>query len=213
MGADRLTPSTVVDLNGKDKNENERTSKGAFIREMDDLVMRMIEERIAMWTKLPAENGEHFYLLHYDRGDEYKPHFDAFDPDTPEATNFTGLFSFLLTKPKLSFQQRATWTTGWGSAGPRIATVLLHLRAPTAGGETEFPIANVSVPIRRGDATLFWTYSPEMKWDPLSLHAGKPVIEGEKVIATKWIRQDKIHPRPPLKDSFLYHRLPSSFSL
>ncbi len=57
--------------------------------------MRMIEERIAMWTKLPAENGEHFYLLHYGTGDEYKPHFDAFDPDTPEATNFTGLVNHL----------------------------------------------------------------------------------------------------------------------
>lgn len=66
-------------------------------REIDDLVMRMIEERIALWTNLPAENGEHFYLLHYGTGDEYKPHFDAFDPDTPEAMNFAGFsFSFLL---------------------------------------------------------------------------------------------------------------------
>ncbi|KAG6483694.1 hypothetical protein ZIOFF_060346 [Zingiber officinale] len=39
----------------------------------------------------------------------------------------------------------------------------------------------------RGDALLFFSLHPDATTDPLSLHAGCPVIEGEKWSATKWI--------------------------
>lgn len=40
--------------------------------------MQDIERRIADWTHLPKENGEHFYLIRYEVGQEYKPHQDYF---------------------------------------------------------------------------------------------------------------------------------------
>lgn len=41
---------------------------------------------------------------------------------------------------------------------------------------------------RKGDALLFFNLSPDASKDSLSLHAGCPVIKGEKWSATKWIR-------------------------
>ena len=43
---------------------------------------------------------------------------------------------------------------------------------------------------RRGDALLFFSLSPTAIPDPSSLHAGCPVIEGEKWSATKWVHVD-----------------------
>lgn len=43
---------------------------------------------------------------------------------------------------------------------------------------------------RRGDALLFFSLLPNAIPDPMSLHAGCPVIEGEKWSATKWIHVD-----------------------
>lgn len=43
---------------------------------------------------------------------------------------------------------------------------------------------------RKGDALLFFSLLPSAIPDPQSLHAGCPVIEGEKWSATKWIHVD-----------------------
>lgn len=43
---------------------------------------------------------------------------------------------------------------------------------------------------RKGDALLFFSLTTDAIPDPNSLHAGCPVIEGEKWSATKWIHVD-----------------------
>ncbi|KAK4483272.1 hypothetical protein RD792_010457 [Penstemon davidsonii] len=43
---------------------------------------------------------------------------------------------------------------------------------------------------RKGDALLFYSLTPDAVPDPMSLHAGCPVDEGEKWSATKWIHVD-----------------------
>ena len=48
----------------------------------------------------------------------------------------------------------------------------------------------LSVKPRKGDALLFFNLHPDAIPDPLSLHGGCPVIEGEKWSATKWIHVD-----------------------
>ncbi|KAL8168395.1 LOW QUALITY PROTEIN: hypothetical protein V2J09_009894 [Rumex salicifolius] len=48
--------------------------------------------------------------------------------------------------------------------------------------------AGLSVKPRRGDALLFWSMKPDGSLYPTSLHAGCPVIKGEKWCCTKWLR-------------------------
>ena len=36
---------------------------------------------------MPINNAEQYQLVFYGPGNEYKPHFDAFDKNTPEGKN------------------------------------------------------------------------------------------------------------------------------
>lgn len=128
--------------------------------------MEKLEERISKWTQIPPNHGESFHLLKYENGQEYKPHFDFFDPSLPGMSNFLG------------------------TAGQRTATVLLYLETPEQGGETIFPDADVKVPAIRGDAVLFWSHTPDHNLDRKSRHGGMPVQSGIKYVATKWIREN-----------------------
>jgi len=74
-------------------------------------------------------------------------------------------------------------------ANQRIATVLMYLNDDFKGGETKFPRFNVDVKPKKGKALFFWVSEPNSRlvYDE-TLHGGNPVIEGEKWIATQWIR-------------------------
>ena len=75
----------------------------------------------------------------------------------------------------------------------RIVTVLLYLNDGYRGGETLFTHTGLKFQGRRGDALLFRNALPDGSPDPMSKHAGLPVVSGEKYLATRWI-----HERPML---------------
>ncbi|EAY98503.1 hypothetical protein OsI_20415 [Oryza sativa Indica Group] len=176
-----LKRSAVADnLSGKSELSDARTSSGTFIRKSQDPIVAGIEEKIAAWTFLPKENGEDIQVLRYKHGEKYERHYDYFSDNVNTLRG-----------------------------GHRIATVLMYLTDVAEGGETVFPLAEeftesgtnnedstlsecakkgVAVKPRKGDALLFFNLSPDASKDSLSLHAGCPVIKGEKWSATKWIR-------------------------
>lgn len=121
----RVERSTVVGQNGRPVVDNYRTSFGYFIQGQDaqDPLVKDIERRIAEWTHLPPENGEAFYVLRYEVGQQYKPHTDYFGNDNPDILR-----------------------NQVGQGGDRIATVVICLHGPDEGGETVFPQAKISVP-------------------------------------------------------------------
>ncbi|KAH0733056.1 hypothetical protein KY285_001552 [Solanum tuberosum] len=178
-----LKRSAVADNeSGESKLSEVRTSSGMFISKAKDPIVTGIEEKIATWTFLPKENGEDIQVLRYEEGQRYEPHHDYF---TDKVNIVRG--------------------------GHRLATVLMYLSDVEKGGETAFPEAEVStrrrsmaadnslsecakkgiaVKPRKGDALLFFSLHPNAVPDPMSLHGGCPVIEGEKWSATKWIHVD-----------------------
>ena len=79
----------------------------------------------------------------------------------------------------------------------RVLTFIIYLSDKYTGGETIFPRANLSFRGRTGDAILFRNVTAEGRPDPLALHAGLPVRSGEKLIATRWIRQHTFTYPPP----------------
>jgi prolyl 4-hydroxylase len=71
----------------------------------------------------------------------------------------------------------------------RIATMLVYLQEPVSGGETDFITLKKAVKPKKGDAVFFWVADPTTrKLYKETLHAGQPVKEGVKIIATQWIR-------------------------
>ena len=160
----RLTRSLTVEVKtGGEELNNDRTSQGMFFTRGENPLIDRIEARIARILNWPAENGEGLQILRYGAGAEYKPHYDYFDPDQPGTP---------------SILQRG---------GQRLATLIIYLNEPVSGGATLFPDVRLQVAPKRGNAVFFSYDRPHP--DSHSLHGGAPVLEGEKWIATKWLRE------------------------
>ncbi|KAF3579951.1 hypothetical protein DY000_02028601 [Brassica cretica] len=172
----RLQVSTVVDIKtGKGVKSDVRTSSGMFLNHVERSypIIQAIEKRIAVFSQVPAENGELIQVLRYEPNQFYRPHHDYFG-DT-----------FNLKR-----------------GGQRVATMLMYLTDDVEGGETYFPLAGdgectcggkimkgISVKPTKGDAVLFWSMGLDGQSDPNSIHGGCEVLSGEKWSATKWMRQ------------------------
>lgn len=74
------------------------------------------------------------------------------------------------------------------TANQRILTAILYLNDGYVGGETEFPLLGIKVKARVGDLLVFENVGSDGSADPKARHAGLPVTQGVKWIATRWIR-------------------------
>ncbi|AGE54947.1 prolyl 4-hydroxylase [Paramecium bursaria Chlorella virus NYs1] len=71
----------------------------------------------------------------------------------------------------------------------RLATLMVYLKEPNEGGETDFPTLKTKIIPKKGKAIFFWVADPvTRKLYKETLHAGLPVKSGEKIIANQWIR-------------------------
>jgi prolyl 4-hydroxylase len=76
-----------------------------------------------------------------------------------------------------------------GFANQRAWTMLVWLNQDYEGGETHFPVPGLSLRGGAGDAILFRNTGADGRRDPAAVHAGLPVGRGEKLIASRWIRE------------------------
>jgi prolyl 4-hydroxylase len=84
-----------------------------------------------------------------------------------------------------------------GFTNQRTHTVLVWLNDAYEGGGTEFPSPGLSLRFPAGDAILFRNVGEDGRRDPAAAHAGLPVTAGEKLIASRWIRERAYD--PPLR--------------
>ncbi|HYF58328.1 MAG TPA: 2OG-Fe(II) oxygenase [Burkholderiaceae bacterium] len=162
----RIRRSEVVDpLSGRLEISGVRRSEGGHFEYGENAIVARLEARVAALTGLPVPHGEPLQLLHYPPGGEYEPHHDYFDP-----------------AHEGSAKQLA-------HGGQRVATLVMYLREPERGGDTWFPELELSVRPRRGSAVYFEYHNARGELDARCLHAGMPVLRGDKWIATKWLRQ------------------------
>ncbi|WP_109125407.1 2OG-Fe(II) oxygenase [Dyella sp. C11] len=157
----RLARAMTVNTDGSHQVDHRRTSQGMFFAIGETPLVARIEQRIADLLAIPVGHGEGLQILHYQPGQEYEPHFDWFNPDQPGFSAVTA------------------------RGGQRIASVVMYLNTPEEGGGTAFPRIGLTVTAMRGSAVYF-AYDTG---DEASLHAGLPVLKGEKWIATKWLRE------------------------
>lgn len=155
---------TLDPITGLPLQQQVRTSSDASHDPADeDLALRLVQRRMASAAGMELRNAEQLIVLRYLPGEEYRPHRDYLPPAKLERD-----------RPQ---------------AGNRTRTVCAYLNPVQAGGETTFPTVGVSVPPLPGSAVVFDNLEPGGTADPRSLHAGLPVLAGEKWLATLWIRQ------------------------
>jgi prolyl 4-hydroxylase len=76
-----------------------------------------------------------------------------------------------------------------GFANQRAMTFLVWLNEDYEGGETFFPTPGLRLKGRTGDAILFRNIGADGRRDPAAGHSGLAVTGGEKLIASRWIRE------------------------
>lgn len=141
-----------------------RLSRDTYlVRGMTD-ILRRIEARVAELVGLPGSHCEDISVIHYPEGGEFLPHVDFLEPDPAGPRVF-------------------------GSEGDRIATVVVYLNQVEKGGATCFPALGLEVCPQTGSALYFAYQQPDGARDAASLHAGRPVLRGEKWIATFWFHE------------------------
>ncbi len=160
----RLEPSSTVDnWDGGSQKSDFRTSQGMFFERGECEIVGRLESRVSDLLQWPVDHGEGLQVLRYGPGEEFRPHHDFFEPGLPSS-------------PRLLER-----------GGQRVATLLIYLKAPRSGGQTEFPDIGLEVVPVQGNAVLFSYDRPDS--GTKTLHGGKPVVEGEKWVATKWLRE------------------------
>ncbi|TCK34658.1 prolyl 4-hydroxylase [Paraburkholderia sp. BL8N3] len=168
----RLDAVRVVDpQSGEDVIAEHRSSEGMFFRPLETPLVERIERRIEKLTGIPLAHGEGIQVLRYRPGAQSTPHLDFLLPGN--AAN------------RESIER----------SGQRISTMVMYLNDVESGGETAFTEAGLSVTAREGNAVYFQYGNRLGQSDHASVHAGSPVLAGEKWIATKWLRARRFVPR------------------
>ncbi len=166
-----LLPSNTIDpRSGTSVAVNLRTSSETnFLRTLKDPAIGWIERRLATAAGYPLRQTEPLAILRYFPGEEYKPHYDfvRLENQAPELR----------------------------ALGQRLHTLIVYLDAVAAGGATAFPRIGqdgLTVSAQPGKGLLFDNCDSNGDPDPRSLHAGTPVVTGEKWVATLWCRANRV---------------------
>ncbi|NWV06141.1 P4HA3 hydroxylase, partial [Ptilonorhynchus violaceus] len=156
---------SVVASGEKQQKAEYRISKSAWLKDTAHPVVRALDQRIAAVTGLDLRPpyAEYLQVVNYGLGGHYEPHFDH------ATSRRSPLYRM--------------------KSGNRIATVMIYLSAVEAGGSTAFIYANFSVPVVKNAALFWWNLRRNGNGDGDTLHAGCPVLAGDKWVANKWIHE------------------------
>ncbi|MGB0681075.1 MAG: prolyl hydroxylase family protein [Magnetovibrionaceae bacterium] len=151
-----------------------RSGSNCWLRYEDHAIVKEIGERVADIVQIPLSHAESLQVVHYAEAQEYRSHYDAYDLRTERG-------------------QRCC-----AKGGQRLVTGLIYLNTVKQGGGTAFPKLGVEVEPKMGRLVVFQnTGKSILTAHPDSLHAGQPVIEGEKWACNIWFRAE---PRTTLID-------------
>lgn len=121
-----------------------------------------LKKRVADHLGLDISTLEDLQYQKYEKGQEYRPHFDFFSASEIHSEN------------------------------NRICTFIMYLNDDFTGGYTSFPNLNLSIKPKAGDALFFRYDYDDAMINNLTLHSGEPVQSGVKYIVTGWFRKKEI---------------------
>ena len=163
--AEQFKPSLNYNRNeGVSELTNIRTSSSFFdvsgkFNHIKEKVYLTLRNKFWYINKFGISHLENIQIQKYEKDQEYKPHTDFFNkPDSKVIDN------------------------------DRIATAILYLNDGFEGGETNFPLLNLTVKPEQG-SLLYFEYKYLYELNYKTIHQGMPVKDGVKYIMTFWFRQ------------------------
>lgn len=168
LAAPLVTRSQIVDARtGETRADPMRTSSHVTLGpRQHDHVLEALERCISRVSGIPVLNGEFPQILRYRPGEEFTPHVDFFNES--EAGAYQSL----------------------ADGGQRAQTVLIYLNDDYTGGNTTFPLLQLDLRSRCGDILHFHNIDADSVGYRDTLHAGMPVMTGEKWLLSQWIRSE-----------------------
>jgi len=162
MCNNRFIDSTIYETTTGNVNKSARSSKNVYFQRSENKLISMIENKVCEIFKLDKNQLEPLQIVKYDKGNEYKLHYDYFDENSDQISN------------------------------QRIYSILIYLNDLKVedGGSTYFPLYNVRIRPEKGKA-VYWLNKNGDKLNTMSLHAGEPVLtDTVKYVLTIWIREN-----------------------
>ena len=143
-----------------------RTSSSSFLDD-EDINISTLRNSVCRLYGFDKKNSENLQYAKYEVGQEYAPHYDAFDIDEIKKC---------------------------GRKKQRVITNIIYLNDEFTGGETYFPELDISIKPEAGMMISFENCMAETTYlNPFSLHQSKPILSGKKHILTLWLLKDLIH--------------------
>ena len=165
MAADRLDEAKVSKL-GENKPSEKRTGRVAWVKHNETAIVRGLVKRVSDLVGIPTLHAESLQVVHYGVTQEYQPHYDGWDIDTPKGKEKTR------------------------RGGNRAVTALMYLNEVDGGGGTCFPKVDVEVEAIPGRLCIFHDIADGERTRHINaLHGGMPVTEGEKWACNLWFRE------------------------
>lgn len=159
--APRLKREYVLGADGVRRLDPHRTAWGALLGfGFADLPAVRAGQRMAQLAGIPYAHGEPLSILNYKPGQEYRVHHDFLSPADPDLV----------------------------AHGQRQRTALLYLNEGYVGGETHFVVPDIKFAGGTGDVLVFHNVDESGATDYGVRHAGLGVTQGEKWLASLWLR-------------------------
>ena len=143
-----------------------RTSYSGDLDPHDEFV-KGISRRLDTCLGVRSEIGEAIQGQRYKPGQEFKPHNDWF------------------------YTTESYWESESQRGGQRSWTAMVFLNTVGAGGETFFTNLGIKIVPKPGVLLLWNNARPDGLPNEDTIHAGTPVLQGNKYIITKWYRTRK----------------------
>jgi prolyl 4-hydroxylase len=157
----------------------DRTSSTSTLTD-DDVLVREFNRKISEELDIPEENGETMQGQLYEIGQEFKDHNDYFSGD--------------------AYYNHCLYS------GQRTYTFMIYLNDVEEGGETDFPTLGKQFAPKKGMAVVWRNSEGQATENPATLHAGRPIIQGKKIIVTKWFRENRWDSGKDAELSIEYHK-------
>ena len=141
-----------------------RTSQSSYLCHLKSPVAVHIDEKICKTLGIRVEYSEGIQAQRYDVGQQFKPHWDYFTPDTDAYRRLAGV------------------------RGNRTWTFMVYLNDVLEGGATRFTKIDHAVTPKAGMAVLWNNLNADGSTNEFTMHCGEPVVRGHKIIITKWFR-------------------------
>jgi prolyl 4-hydroxylase len=147
-------------------NNNSDGGRTSYTGDVDprDPFIRKLQRRIDDLLGMDPALGETLQGQRYTAGQEFKHHCDYF------------------------VAKHEYWDDERKRGGQRSWTAMGYLNAVEAGGATDFPRIDLSIPPQAGVLLIWNNMAPDGRPNPRTIHAGAPVVRGVKYVLTKWYR-------------------------